>query len=52
MNRKRAEDRKSERLNTRIRKEQMKRLEKYKKENHKPSRGHVVREMLDKFLPE
>ena len=50
MNRKTTEDRKSERLNTRIRKEQMERLKRYKTENHRPSKGAVVREALDNLF--
>tara|TARA_R110000744_G_C19357470_1_gene561034 strand:+ start:2505 stop:2657 length:153 start_codon:yes stop_codon:yes gene_type:complete len=47
MNKKSDDDRKSEKLSLRIRREQARRLEKYKKKNRLPSTGAAVRSLIE-----
>lgn len=47
MNRKTESDRKSEKLSLRIRREQARKLEKYRKENRHPSTGAAVRSLIE-----
>jgi len=47
MNKKTDKERKSEKLSLRIRREQAKKLEKYRKENRHPSTGAAVRSLIE-----
>jgi len=49
MNKKNDKDRKSEKLSLRIRREQARRLEKYKNENRLPSTGAAVRKLIEQL---